>query len=292
MSIWQSVAQQITATTGQPFNPKAPDNLGGGCINNAFRLGDGTQTWFVKTNSVAALTMFEAEAHGLHALAASQTLQVPRALCTGIAGESSFIVLEYLQMGRGSTAAWREAGEQLAAMHRHSADRFGWDRDNTIGATPQPNTWNSDWVTFWREQRLGFQLAEAARNGHHGQLQRLGERLLECFPAMMDHAPHPSLLHGDLWGGNIGFSERGTPLIYDPATYFGDREAELAMTELFGGFPADFYAAYRATWPLDNGYRVRRSLYNLYHVLNHLNLFGGAYRTQAEHMMQTLLAER
>ena len=107
---------------------------------------------------------------------------------------------------------------------------------------------------------------------------------------LVDHAPRPALLHGDLWGGNLSFDTAGTPVIYDPATYYGDREAELAMTELFGGFSADFYAAYREAWPLDGGYRVRRELYNLYHVLNHLNLFGGGYAGQAERMMQTLLA--
>jgi fructosamine-3-kinase len=291
LSIWQTIARRIAEATGQPFDPQAPHSLAGGCINSAFKLSDGSRTWFVKTNRAALLEMFEAEAEGLNEMAASATIMVPRAICTGTTDGVSYIVMQHLELGRGAAAGWCRAGEQLAAMHRHSAAAFGWSRDNTIGATPQPNAWDRDWVAFWRERRLGFQLAEAARNGYRGRLQSLGEQLLERFPALIDHAPSPALLHGDLWGGNIGFTRLGEPVIYDPATYYGDREAELAMTELFGGFSADFYAAYRAAWPLDPGYRVRKNLYNLYHVINHLNLFGGGYGGQAERLIQRLLAE-
>ncbi len=291
MSTWQTIAARIAEATGGPFDPQPPHSLAGGCINSAFRLSDGTQTWFVKTNRATLLAMFEAEAQGLNEMVGSATITVPRALCTGTTDGLSYIVMQHLELGHGGAAGWRSAGEQLAAMHRHSAAAFGWSRDNTIGATPQPNAWDRDWIAFWRERRLGFQLAEAARNGHGGRLQSLGEQLLERFPALIDHAPSPALLHGDLWGGNIGFTRHGEPVIYDPATYYGDREAELAMTELFGGFSADFYAAYRDAWPLDPGYRVRKDLYNLYHVLNHLNLFGGGYGGQAERLMQRLLSE-
>jgi protein-ribulosamine 3-kinase len=291
LSIWQHIADRISAHTGQPFAPHAPTGLGGGCINSAFKLSDGTRTWFVKTNDAARLDMFEAEAAGLDALAAGEAIRVPRALCTGTSEGLSFIVMEHLALGHGRDNGWIRAGRQLAALHRNSATEFGWIRSNTIGATPQPNGWREDWVAFWREQRLGFQLELAASNGYGGRLQSLGEQLLDRFPALIDHAPEPSLLHGDLWGGNLGFTPLGEPVIYDPATYYGDREAELAMTELFGGFSADFYAAYREAWPMDAGYRIRRELYNLYHVLNHLNLFGGGYGSQAQAMMQRLLAE-
>jgi fructosamine-3-kinase len=291
LSIWQHIAERISTHTAQAFNPMAPGSLGGGCINTAFKLSDGVQTWFVKTNRAELLDMFEAEAAGLDALAASATIGVPQALCSGSSDGIAYIVLQYIELGHGSGRAWNRAGEQLAAMHRSTHEAFGWIRDNTIGATAQHNAWHSEWVSFWREQRLGFQLEEAARNGYGGRLQTLGERLLTDFAALIDHSPPPSLLHGDLWGGNLGFSREGEPTIYDPAVYYGDREAELAMTELFGGFSADFYAAYRNAWPIDPGYRVRRDLYNLYHVLNHLNLFGGGYGSQAERMMQRLLAE-
>ena len=291
MTLWQDFASAIEAAGGEPFRVGAPEQLSGGCINSAFRITDGDRTWFVKTNRADLRDMFDAEAAGLAEMAATATIGVPRPLCTGTSGSTAFIVMQHLELGAGDRDGWRNAGRQLAAMHRARSDTFGWRRDNTIGATPQPNASSADWIAFWRERRLGFQLAEAARGGHHGRLQALGEQLMERFPALIDHAPRPSLLHGDLWSGNIAFDRAGAPVIFDPATYYGDREAELAMTELFGGFSADFHAAYREAWPIDPGYAVRRTLYNLYHVLNHLNLFGGGYRGQAERMMESLLAE-
>ena len=288
---WGQVARQIAQATGQPFEPATPGSIGGGCINSALKLEDGNSAWFVKFNRVALLDMFEAEYLGLQEMADSNSIRVPRPLCTGVTGEASYIVMEHIQLGRAGKNGQAEAGRQLAALHRTGASRFGWQRDNTIGSTHQPNEWHSDWVAFWRSQRLGFQLAEAARNGHGGRLQSLGEQLLARFPTLMDHAPQPSLIHGDLWGGNLGFDAAGHPVIYDPATYFGDREAEIAMTELFGGFGGDFYAAYNESWPLDPGYRTRKTLYNLYHILNHLNLFGSGYLGQALNMMERLLAE-
>jgi fructosamine-3-kinase len=182
-------------------------------------------------------------------------------------------------------------GQQLAHLHRASAARFGWHRDNTIGATPQPNPWTESWIEFWRTQRLAFQLQLAARNGHTGGLQRRGEQLLVRLDALLAHDPARSLLHGDLWGGNAAATAAGEPVLFDPACYYGDRETDLAMTELFGGFAPAFYSEYRAAWPLDAGYGARRDLYNLYHVLNHLNLFGGGYRAQAEGMIERLLSE-
>lgn len=291
MSIWEPVADLIAEHTGQAFRPTPPITVSGGCINSAFRLTDGRQSWFVKTNLADRLAMFEAEAAGLNALAATGTIRVPHALCCGTTDGVAFIVIAYIDLGRGSRAGWHLAGEGLAELHRHGAEAFGWDRDNTIGATPQHNDWRADWVTFWREHRLGFQLAEAARQGYRGRLQALGGQLLDRFAVLIDHAPEPSLLHGDLWSGNLAFAGDGAPVIYDPAPYNGDREADLAMTELFGGFDAEFYAAYQATWPTDPGYRVRKHLYNLYHVLNHLNLFGGGYGAQAERLIGQLLAE-
>jgi fructosamine-3-kinase len=287
---WQEIARAIAEATGQPFQPVPPAGIGGGCINQAYRLSDGRSAWFVKTNRAAALAMFEAEAAGLRALSCAG-LRTPRSLCTGTAGQQSFIVLEYLELGRPRAGSWRQAGEHLAALHGHGADAFGWEQDNTIGATPQQNTWESDWVRFWRERRLGFQLAEARRNGHRGRVIELGERLLEAFPALLVQQPRPSLLHGDLWSGNLAFDARGEPVVYDPACYFGDADADLAMTELFGGFDQAFYEAYRGCRPASPGYPVRRDLYNLYHVLNHLNLFGGGYLQQSIRLLERLLAE-
>jgi fructosamine-3-kinase len=291
MDQWEIVAQHIAQSIDAPFNPLEPKSIGGGCINMGVRLTDGERIFFVKLNRAALLDMFEAESEGLNALAAARTIRVPRPLCYGLAGDQSYLVMEYIELGHSSRNGAELAGHQIAEMHRVSQSHFGWHRDNTIGSTPQPNRKDQSWETFWREQRLGFQLKLSASNGYRGSLQRKGERLLEGFHLLLDHQPVPSLLHGDLWGGNLAYDQSGQPVIYDPAVYFGDREADLAMTELFGGFGNRFYDAYRESWPLSPGYSTRKILYNLYHILNHLNLFGGGYLSQAEGMIERLLAE-
>jgi protein-ribulosamine 3-kinase len=286
-----AIAQQISDHIGRAFSPDRVSHVGGGCINDALLMADAHSQWFVKCNAASRLPMFEAEADGLRELHAAGALLVPEPLCTGLDGQQSFIVMQWLELGaprRGSSAL---AGRQLAALHRQGADRYGWTRPNTIGATPQPNDWRDDWRVFWQEQRLGYQLQLAAQKGCGSDMQTDGERLLACLPVLLDHAPCVSLLHGDLWSGNVGYDRTGTPVLFDPAVYYGDREADVAMTELFGGFDRDFYSAYNEAWPLDSGYRQRKTLYNLYHVLNHANLFGGGYLSQAQGMMRTLLAE-
>lgn len=288
--MWQTIAAQISAATGEEFVPRQHHSVGGGCINAACRLEDGNRRYFVKLNDAPLLDMFEAEAEGLREIARTNTVSVPQPVALGTAGAQAFLVLEYLELGgRGGADA---LGHELAAMHRCSAERYGWHRDNTIGSTPQSNRYCDDWVRFWQEQRLGAQLELAAHNGYRGSLQQKGQDLLRRIPALFtDYSPGPSLLHGDLWSGNWAVSGDGQPVIFDPAVYFGDRETDLAMTELFGGFGPAFYAAYNEAWPLDAGYPVRKLLYNLYHILNHLNLFGGGYGSQAESMMGRLLAE-
>lgn len=292
MNNWNDIADHISRTTGSPFQVNNEMSVGGGCINTAQLLeGSDGRRWFVKLNQAALLPMFEAEADGLAAMVATGTVRVPKPLCHGVSGGQAYLVMEAIDNGCGANAS-AVLGTQLAHMHRDTQDRFGWHRDNTIGSTPQPNTPNSDWTRFWREQRLGFQLELAARNGYRGELQRKGARLMVELDGILDgHQPRPSLLHGDLWSGNYSIDGQGRPVIFDPATYYGDREADLAMTELFGGFASDFYAAYREAWPVDPGYQVRRQLYNLYHVLNHLNLFGGGYASQAQGLIDRLLAE-
>jgi len=292
-TLWEAIATRIAEATGRPFRPEGHDPVGGGCINSAVRLRGAGGDWFVKLNDAGRLAMFEAEAEGLAEIARTGTVRVPEPVCWGVAEGQAFLVLEHLPLGGGDARAEALLGERLAALHAVTApEGFGWRRDNTIGATPQPNAWMRDWVAFWRERRLGFQLALAERNGHGGRLTEKGARLLEALPALLEgHRPMPSLLHGDLWGGNWSALPDGEPVIYDPAVYYGDREADLAMTELFGGFGPRFHEAYRAAWPLEPGYGVRKVLYNLYHVLNHLNLFGGGYRPQAERMIERLLAE-
>jgi protein-ribulosamine 3-kinase len=290
MSLWEAIGADLAAVTGKKAILTHEGSVGGGCINQAVRVQYGGQSYFVKLNSAAQAGMFEAEARGLRELRDSATLRVPEPLCWGDDGQSAWLVLENLTLGGSADPA--ALGRRLADMHRVTQPRFGWVQDNTIGSTPQINTQEQDWIVFWREHRLRFQLDLAGRYGHGGRLRSRGERLLADFaPLFSDHKPVASLLHGDLWSGNYAWTRDGEPVIFDPAVYYGDRETDLAMTELFGGFGPQFYAAYRDSYPLDAGYTVRKTLYNLYHVLNHLNLFGGGYLSQAQGMIDSLLSE-
>ncbi|TLS67879.1 fructosamine kinase family protein [Mariprofundus erugo] len=293
--MWAAIAHSISVASGHPFQSLRHHSVGGGCINRAYRL-DGRMagkevTFFVKTNRADLLPMLMAEADGLHELGRVQAIRVPYPLCYGAAAKA-YLVIEYIELGSPSASSSRQLGEQLAAMHHHRSGQFGWFRDNTIGSTPQLNAQAGHWPDFFRQQRLAFQLSCAAEHGYGRRLQHKGEALLAVIDRFFDtYLPQPSLLHGDLWGGNVGFDHHGAPVIFDPAVYYGDRETDLAMTELFGGFDSQFYAAYQDAYPLDDGYPHRRRLYNLYHILNHANLFGGGYVRQAEDMMDQLLAE-
>jgi len=283
---WQ---QAVIRAAGGDARTSRWTSLGGTPLNSTWRLDTGARRLFVKTTAAARLPMLEAEADGLAELVRAAAIRVPAPAHCGCDGDVAFLALEWLDFGRGGRDA--AFGRALAALHRVCAPAFGWHRDNTIGTTPQDNARSDDWIAFFRDRRIAPQLALAARNGHSGKLRHDGDQLLAAIPVLLaGHAPPASLLHGDLWSGNAACLASGEPVIFDPAVYFGDREADLAMTELFGGFGADFYAAYRAAWPLPDGYTVRRTLYNLYHVLNHLNLFGGGYRAQALAMIAELLA--
>lgn len=289
---WSNIAKQIVATTKQDFTVRTVQSISGGDINAAFRLQNGQISYFVKLNRPELESMFAAEFAGLQELGNTRTLRVPKPIVYGRSDAHSFLVLEWLDLGRSSVSSERLLGQQLAHLHQQPQSSFGWHRDNTIGSTRQSNHQSHDWITFWREQRLGFQLQLAAKNGYGGRLQSSGERLcIELTTLFTGYTPAPSLLHGDLWAGNVASDKQGTPIVFDPACYYGDREADIAMTELFGGFSGDFYAAYQDVWALDEGYQVRKQLYNLYHILNHLNLFGGGYLRQAENMLSRLLTE-
>jgi len=282
----------LEAATGLKFRTVPTSVAAGGGFAGCQRWESDAGSVFVKVAPIAREAALEAEAEGLRELAAADAVRVPAVLGFGIAGGQAFLALEWIEFGAARSSTEVLLGERLARLHRATAARYGWHRDNTIGATPQHNEWGTDWVEFFAKQRLGFQLELAGRSGHRGGWLEQGRELCERLPAFFaGHAPQPSLLHGDLWGGNWAADVSGAPVIFDPATYFGDREADLAMTHLFGGFGREFYAAYQAAWPLDHGANARRDLYNLYHVLNHLNLFGGGYRVQAERMIERLLAE-
>lgn len=286
--MWAELQQRIEQLTGREFVICDRTPISGGSINQAYRLSDGQQDYFLKLNAASQLAMFEAEAAGLQAMHKTQTLRVPQPLGSGIIGEQSYLVLEWIPLGPGDPQSWRVMGQQLAAMHRHtSAQGWGWPQNNTIGSTPQLNDWMADWPQFYAKQRLGYQLQLAQRRGGH--FAQAADLVAKIPQLLAEHQPLPALVHGDLWSGNAAFSRSGQPIIFDPAVYFGDREVDIAMTQLFGGFPTAFYQGYQETWPLEQGYEQRQVLYNLYHILNHFNLFGGSYAAQAQGMIGQLL---
>ncbi len=282
-----AVEAAISQATGGAFRCTSCVAATGGCIHRSFIIQGASERYFVKTNDRKVLDAFEAEADGLAALAQAG-IRVPHAICRGETGAQAFLVLEYLELRSGGEGAL--LGRALALLHASRGAAHGWHRDNYIGATVQRNRPHPSWAAFFREQRIRPQLELAAKNGHR-RLERPGEKLCARIEALLSaHQPQPSLLHGDLWSGNAAWLADGTPVLFDPAVYYGDAEADLAMTELFAGFPASFYAAYREVRPVESGYAVRKDLYNLYHVLNHVNLFGGSYTAQARSLMERLLA--
>jgi fructosamine-3-kinase len=292
MENWAAVAAQLTLLTGASFGPGPGQRVAGGSINRCYRWPSATGPVFVKVASGAAAAMLEAEAEGLTELARARAVRVPQVLACGRAGASAFLALEWLEAGTATEASAERLGAQLAAQHAVTTPQHGWRRDNTIGSTPQANGAMDSWPEFFRERRLRPQLALAVANGFGALLEAPGERLLEGVGALLGtHRPRPSLLHGDLWGGNWLATADGEPAIFDPAVYYGDRETDIAMTGLFGGFGPRFYRAYAAVAPLPPGAELRRELYNLYHVLNHANLFGGGYAASAHGMIERLLAE-
>ncbi len=288
MRDWSSLARRLSAAGIAIRNDATASPIGGGDISAAWRLSGEERDIFLKTGGVDSAGMFSAEAEGLQEIAKSRAIRVPEVLAVGQAGDTAFLALEWLSFDRPGADTERQLGERLAGMHRVTSSRFGWHRNNTIGLTPQHNPWTEDWATFFQRHRLGYQLELAAQNGFGGELQRKGKRLLDRLPALFDgYEPVPSLLHGDLWGGNWASSNR-EPVLFDPAVYYGDRETDLAMTKLFGGFGRGFYAAYENAWPLQPGSQERQHLYQLYHVLNHLNLFGGGYLGRALALIKAL----
>jgi protein-ribulosamine 3-kinase len=283
----------IAQAGGRDFATREILGAAGGSIHRSFILEGAGQRFFIKTNTGASLPQFAAETAGLRLLAASRCIRVPEVVCTGVGSSTAFLVLECLALRPASREGQARLGHALATMHaaEPADDRFGLDHNNFVGTTPQVNARSGDWVEFFRERRLRFQLELAQASGY-GKALAPGYELLDRLNGLFrGYAPRASLLHGDLWSGNAGELAGEEPVLFDPAVYVGDRESDLAMTELFGGFAPAFYAAYDETWARDAGYKVRRTLYQLYHVLNHLNLFGAGYLAQAQHMIATLNAE-
>jgi len=292
MEPWAGVAAELSRLAQRSFAREPGERVAGGSISRCYRWASLSGPVFVKVGAGEAASTLEAEAAGLAELARAAAVRVPRVLACGRIGATAFLALEWLEAGRANGESEERLGCGLAAQHAVTAPAFGWSRDNTIGSTAQANGGLASWPEFFRERRLRPQLTLAVANGYGALLEEPGGRLLAAVGALLaTHRPQASLLHGDLWGGNWLATLDGEPVIFDPAVYYGDRETDLAMTRLFGGFGPRFYRAYTQAAPLPPGAELRCELYNLYHVLNHANLFGGSYAASARRTIERLLAE-
>ncbi len=295
MTPWDAIEEEVRHTAGNRFRILSYTPVGGGSINDVYRVEGSDSQYFVKLNRADLAPMFAAEAAALRELGMVNALRVPAPLCSGIAAGRAYLVMEFIDLQPLGPDAMAALGEGLAELHGISRARYGWERDNNIGSTPQRNATTGNWVEFWRENRLGYQLELAGACGDQALAQALaksGNQLLTQLDSLLaDHQPEASLLHGDLWGGNAAMDNQGRPVLFDPALYYGDRETDLAMSELFGGFSPLFFEAYNGAWPLPDGYRARRrELYQLYHLLNHFNLFGEHYGEESLRLIRRLLA--
>ena len=284
--------QEIAAVSNLPLQEQNLDLLPaeGRIVKQKVRGADGY--YFIKIGSLNDLTLLMSEKIGLEALAVTRAIKVPKVIFVGETSTCSFLICEYLDLKKDNLFSGKILGKQLALLHQNSNEFFGLSKDNWIGLNPQKNHWQENWISFFKKYRLQPQLIWAFERGYRSSLEEKSERLMEALPLFFDqYKPKPSLLHGDLWSGNWGTINNTTPVIFDPAIYYGDREADMAMTKLFGGFPQVFYDAYNYQWGLDYGFKVRQNLYNLYHLLNHLTLFGEVYLRQTIDVFEQLLSE-
>ena len=278
-----SLSSAIADFYGENVEIAKKTSVSGGDINEAYalRLSNGAKV-FMKANRRENLDFFRAEAEGLEAIQSTGVIRTPKILCCGTDADNAFLLLEFVESAGRKAVFFQRFGQRLAAMHQAETDcfvnggRYGFLQNNYIGAGAQKNEPRDSWISFFRECRLMPQFARADRYFSGTDHARI-ERLLDRLPELLIEPEHPSLLHGDLWGGNYMIGPDGEAWLIDPAVYVGCNEADLAMTELFGGFPREFYEAYAEANPILPGYEDRRDLYNLYHLLNHLNLFGTGY---------------
>lgn len=307
--LWSDIQEELSKTLGQAIHIELGNPVSGGDISEAFVLqarASSTQTadkFFVKVNRREFLGVFEAEARALNTIASHVPNACPSPILMGTHAERSYFVMQYLNLSgspkSNATANPKALGELLAKLHLvHNSESaaktpkiYGWNEDNFIGRTPQQNSWNASWATFFVEQRLKPQFKLACSKGFHHQLSAISSEIFIAVENILkDYQPHASLLHGDLWGGNAAYDADGKPWIFDPASYYGDAETDIAMTELFGGFNKDFYEAYYAVIPQAGDYLQRKTIYNLYHMLNHLNLFGSGYLAQVQRYIKLILS--
>lgn len=286
-SVIQEEVERLFLQNGETIHIRKATPLSGGCINYAFRLETDGPDYFLKYNHADRYPgMFEAEAKGLALLQNTKALRIPSPVFTGIGDIFSFILMEYLPQGNMGSGFWEDFGIGLAGLHRNTAASFGLDHHNYIGSLYQSNTQHVDWYTFFRQERLEPMVKMGVDSG------AIPRRVLASFDHMYKRLPDlipeekPSLLHGDLWSGNFMTERTGSPILIDPAVYYGHRETDLAMTQLFGGFGPAFYEAYHREYPLEKGWKDRLDIHNLYSLLVHVNLFGGGYLHQVERIIQ------
>lgn len=284
-----TVEAALQAIAGAPVEIASTNRVPGGCIANGRRVELTTgQRYFVKQGTNLPLTMFGAEAAGLEALRAARGPRVPEPLAYWEGSGTRFLITEFVETGPRRSGFFDRLGRELAHLHCATpAERFGFVRNNYIGSTPQDNTWNDSWCDFFAERRLAHQIQLAADTGRADRAMVAGVgSIISRIAQLVPEPVEPALLHGDLWSGNQIPDENGDPVLIDPAVYYGHPEADLAMTELFGGFGPGFLSGYNEVSPIDAGYSGRRDLYNLYHLLNHLNLFGAGYAGQVRSVIQ------
>ncbi|MCX4027134.1 fructosamine kinase family protein [Endozoicomonas sp. SM1973] len=282
-----TIDKLISCKLNKDFHTTTVFPIQGGDINQTFKLEGANQQFVLKLQSGAPSDWFQQEFNGLTAILATKTMDAPEPIVFGEYEDSQFLVLEYLNLV--TTGNWFQYGEQLALLHKANNDKqhFGWPSDNFIGHTAQKNSWNNEWASFFTQQRIGYQLDLAVNNGY--KLTFSNPQIIDAiYNQLNDHQPLASLVHGDLWKGNTGFVETG-PVLFDPACYYADREVDLAMTALFGRLPSAFYQGYQTVYPLEKGYQQRKTLYNLYHLLNHLNLFGRGYLESVNSTIRQLI---
>ncbi|MGF1724009.1 fructosamine kinase family protein [Photobacterium nomapromontoriensis] len=284
--MWQAISHQLSEVLDRPFKISEKETIDGGDVNECYCISDGNERFFIKLNDRERLVIFETEAESLRIINDTDCIQVPQSVHLGTSKDKSFLILNYLPTKVIDNDSAFILGQQLARMHSWGEQgEYGFDIDNYIGLTPQPNQWQRRWCRFFAEQRIAWQLQLCKEKGiEFGNIDDITSQVIKL---LVNHQPKPSLLHGDLWHNNTAVTVTG-PIIFDPASYWGDRECDIALTELFGGFPQSFYDGYQSVWPLDEAYQQRKDLYNLYHVLNHCNLYGGSYIIQAKHILEKL----
>jgi fructosamine-3-kinase len=298
--MWQYVEQAISTETGKSFHIAEKQAISSYALNNlatehndqplnlSFKVSDGQRSYFIKLNKKECLINFQAEAYSLKQISKLTHMACPTVTSIGTTLDKSFLVLDYINFSKAKPVLWYQLGQQLAQMHYETQHgQCGWQHDNFIGDTIQPNHWSNNWNKFFADQRIAWQLQLLSeRSILLGDIDHIAK---VCHDILLSHEVIPCLVHGDLWQGNTGFTGEEA-MLFDPACYYGDREVDIAMTELFGQFPADFYRGYEAEYPIDDGYEQRKLVYNFYHILNHANLFGGIYIEQAKALLTRIMA--